>query len=231
MTLVRSHRSGGRRPSDDESLEVDDDGSFDLTRTVGGPRVGSFAGTMSTRSLTALKRLVEQADDLDDRPTGLPPHVLESVSTSRAEISVGARSMADVPAMKLVKHMRKLVDTLTDQPAAALELRVADDGGSITLASVGRDPIEADLGQASITWTLFGAQEELLTAGELPAPPDVHGKARLDPGWSTDLPIDADVDFNPRRTLDVTVELDLHDAAGAARRARLRAIAGKGWSR
>lgn len=229
--LASYHRSGGRRPSDDESLEIDADGSFVLTRTVGGPRVGSFAGTISKHSLAALTKLAEKADDYDDRPTGLPPHVMESVATSRADISVGARAKADVPAMKLVKRMRQLVDDLTANPAAAIELTVAADGRSITMQSVGADPVEVDFGHASITYTLYGAQEELLTAGEIAGPPDAARRTRLASGWSTTLQIEEHLTFNSRRTLDVQVEFDLFRAEGEARRARLRAIAGKDWAR
>ena len=229
--LASYHRSGGRRPSDDESLEIEDDGSFVLTRTVGGPRVGSFAGTISKQALAALVKLVEKADDLDDRPTGLPPHVIESVETTRADITVGAHSKAAGPATKLVKRMRQLADELTDHPVAALELRVADDGHAITLASVGTEPVGADLGSASITWTLFGQGEELLTAGEIEGPANAGSKAHLAAGWSAELPISPEPEFNSRRTLDVQAEFDLVDPKGRSRRARLRAIAGKGWSR
>jgi hypothetical protein len=201
-----------------------------LTRTVGGPRVGSFAGTISKQALAALAKLVEQADDLDARPTGLPPHVLESDETTRADITVGARSNAAGPAAKLVKRMRQLADELTDQPVAALELRVADDGHAITLASVGTEPVDADLGSASITWTLFGQGEELLTAGEIDAAATA-GSKQLAVRWSAELPISPEPEFNPRRTLDVQAEFDLVDSKGRSRRARLRAIAGKGWSR
>jgi hypothetical protein len=228
--LTKYHRGGGRPPRDDETLEIDDDGSFVLRRTVGGPRVGGFAGTISKQALTGLKRLVEAADDFEDRPTGLPPHVLETVSTARADIAIGVRSKAKGPAVKLAKRLRQLADDLTDEPLAALELGVASDGAGITLASVGSEPVEVDFGAASLTFNLSGEREELLTEGDIAGPEDARGRTRLDPGWTARLPIDLDVAFNPKRTLDVDIEFDLYDASGEMRRARLRGTAGKGWS-
>jgi hypothetical protein len=228
--LAEYRRGGGRPPRDDESLEVETDGSYVLRRTVGGERVGHFAGEIPKRGLTALKRLVEAAEDLDDRPTGLPPHVTESVSTARADITMGVHAKASSPAAKLVKRLRQLVDDLTDEAVAAVELRVAADGSGITLASVGTEPVEVDFSAASLSFTLFGAREELLTEGDIAGPEGAGTKTRLEPGWTARSPIDLDDAFNPRRTLDVKVDFDLYDASGAMRRARLRAIAGKGWS-
>jgi hypothetical protein len=229
--LAAYHRGGGDRPRDDESLEIEEDGSFVLTRTVGGPRVGSFAGKIPPKARAPLARLVATADDFDERPSGLPPHVIETVTTSRADIDVGARAKTRNPATKLVKRLRQLSEDLTAEPVAALELSVARNGSSITMTSLGSAPVEVDFGQASLTFTLFGEGEELLTAGEISAPLDARTRARLDPGWTAELAIKPELEFNPRRTLDVRVEFDLYDASGRVRRARLRAISGKGWSR
>jgi hypothetical protein len=229
--LASYQRRGGRRPSEDESLQIDDDGSFYLTRTVGGPRVGSFAGTIPKQSLAAVRQLVADAEDLDDPPAGLPPHVIESVETSRAEITVGAHTTSSSPAARLVKRMRRLANDLTASPVAALELRIAEDGRTVTIASVGADPVDADFSDASLTFTLYGPDEALLTAGEIDPPTDLRSKTALRPGWSTELPVEGDVAFSPKRTLDVQMEFVLLDGNGDSRRARLRATAGKGWAR
>jgi hypothetical protein len=229
--LATYHRGGGDPPKDDESLDVEEDGSFVLIRTVGGPRVGTFAGKIPRHAYAALARLVAKAGDFEERPTGLPPHVMESLTTSRADIEVGVRAKTSNPATKLVRRMRELSEDLTAAPVAALELSVAADGSSITMTSVGSAPVEAAFGQASLTYTLFGEGEELLSAGEIAGPLHARTRARLDPGWTAELAITPDLQFNARRTLDVKVEFDLYDADGRMRRARLRAISGKGWSR
>jgi len=232
VTIASYRRAGGHAPADDESLEIAVDGRFDLVRTVGGPRVGRFAGTLSAQGLAALTRLMATADSVHAPATGLPPHVTETVSTARSKILIGALATRSTPAGKLVRRMRDLAATLTDRPehaVAALHLRVADDARWAALASVGRSPTWIDGTNAELRYALFGEHEELIVSGDIAGSRAVRREQELSPGAVIEIPLPADLAFNPNRTLQVQVDVDLLEGDGRRRRARLSAIAGKGW--
>jgi hypothetical protein len=229
--LAEYRRGGGAKPADDEQLRIDDDGSFVLIRTVGGERVGRFAGTLSKRAAAALAKLVDGAEDATVAAEGLPPHVIETVTTAGAHLSVAAQSNPGPAAAKIIRRLRALSEELTAQPVAALELQVGAGGRSVGLRSVGSEPVDVDFGAAELAVTLFGEDEALIASETIPLPPELGRRQELAPGWSHELPLPEKLTFNPRRTLDVKLDFDLADQGRPVRRARLSAIAGKGWGR
>lgn len=229
--LVEYRRGGGYPPVDDEMLSVEDDGSFVLLHTVGGPRVGRFAGTVSRQALTGLVKLVERVTDLTVPPEGLPPNVIETVTTARARLSVAAHTNPGAQAAKILRRLRELSDELTAQPVAALEMEVDAAGRSITVRSVGRESVDVGLGAAELGYTLFGEREEFIGSHAIALPPELRLRDQLAPGWSRELPLPDALDFTPKRTLDVKLDFDLFDSARPVRRARLAVITGKGWGR
>ena len=138
--LLVVRREGGREPSDDESLEVHDDGSFRMWRTVGWQRAGLFAGALPADALADLRRAVDAAP-AEATDAGAPRGAAtEQHVTPRGRVSLGG---SDDPApawAELVAVGRRLVDELTGSPQAALDLAVVSEHEA-SLAVVGERPL------------------------------------------------------------------------------------------
>ncbi len=144
MTVVASYqRTGGRPPEDDEWLEIHDDGAWNLRRTMGGPRVGTFAGLLDD------ERRRELGDALASATGAHPPEAelaardaaREAVRAGDGAIDLAAGRDVDGPWRPLLELLRTWSEALAtaDDAEAALELRLEPDG-----------PVLARLGTAEL---------------------------------------------------------------------------------
>ena len=144
--LVRFSRAGGRPPADDEWIEVRADGSFSARRTIGGARIGRFAGRLHDGELEALTSEVSAARDAGELWLETPRDgATESVELGEAgevAASLGSNARPPKPWAALVGRLRALLDEATAHPEAAVEL-VADAAGA-RLVAAGDGSLELD---------------------------------------------------------------------------------------
>lgn len=133
MTLDAAYsRTGGRPPEDDERLEIDDDGAWRLRRTMGGPRVGTFAGRLDDAQRRELdEAMTSAAGGPGPAPATVAPDAArEAVEAGDASIGLAAGGDVAGAWRPLVELLRGWSETLaaSDVAEAALELRLGPDG-------------------------------------------------------------------------------------------------------
>lgn len=231
MSLIRYQRTGGHRPANDELLEIESDGTFSLRRVVGGSRVGEFVGEIPVSSFKTLqKHLNDPSIEVGIPPEGqMPPFVLEYITAEglAAEVSPEAR-IKNKPLASLARVLRELAEDLTAHPASAFECDIADGAPEVRLAILGEGgPVHVK--DASLTFDLFGEQEEFLTGGKLDSPFPRSEPVELQPGWSTSVSLPRELNFNPKMTLQVRMTFRMKYSDGIWRDAQVSAVAGRGW--
>lgn len=185
--LLVVRRSGGREPSDDESLEVGSDGDFRMWRTVGWRRAGAFAGAVAPDVMEAIRRLAAsvpegQAEASLPRGAAAEEHI-----TSRSHLTLGGSSDPPDEWAELVNLGRGLLDDLVVHPEAALDLSVANlHEASLTVVGSHRLAIAG----SSLRWRV-----ERLGSDGLPVD-----------GWRPD-----GVESDPPPQYVMTDELEAHD--------------------
>jgi hypothetical protein len=207
---------GGLRLFDGEHLRVSEDGDFELWLLSEAPAVGRFRGRLAAASTAELARLAGQVLPAPDAL--LPPggHAERWVAGA-ASIAVPAGRTPGGAWGDLVTTARALMDAMTEHPAAALALSVADDWRSATLRSVGS---EGHLVAAEPLTVLVAAWSGYYDpVGTWDAPPGsvpVPGDGAGSPGWSMEIPLAHDFAPGPGRVLHVKVGLTvLADGARA----------------
>ncbi|HYO43977.1 MAG TPA: hypothetical protein VES19_12330 [Candidatus Limnocylindrales bacterium] len=218
--LVRYARGGGRAPADDELLELDADGAYSARRSVGGARIGSFAGRIPPGTLAAVV-----ADAAACRAAGAfwlatprdgATELIELGGEGEVTAEMDANASPDGPWGRLAGRLRGLVDEATAGPVAGLEL-IAD-AGRARLVAVGSEPLEVDPSSVAVrvvhldgTGGLRGQWQGASVPGE--------GWTPAAPGWTLDLPFAHGLTAAPGEWLQVWVTLRVRD--GAPRAARL----------
>jgi len=204
------------QPSDNEYLEIEDDGSFTMWRSVGWATlpptpVGQFAGALAAEDLRALRAEADAAareGDLTSRmQPGIPVETIEA-GDATADVTPGR----EIPGAwgALVDHLRGLLASLTDQPVAALSIEVAGDGRSARLQHLGSEPIRLDLRQVSMLVSRHSAAGASLGEWRLPAT-DLGGEVEAEDGWTLELPFDHGLDGTPGSRLTVIANLAAYD--------------------
>jgi hypothetical protein len=217
-SLLHLGRAGGTAPSDDEVLDVAADGSWTSRRTVGGKRVGRFAGTLDDRALAGLRRDVERAAAAGDARVPTPHNgATESFEVDGASLLTGSNEDAPAGWRPLVKRARTfLLEGAIEGPVAALEL-VAD-LATARIVHAGTEPVEVDPASLKVQVARVGPDGARL-GDWARGSGDEPGWAPAGPGWTLDLPFDHGLDPNPGEVLQVRVELRVRD--GGVRRVRL----------
>lgn len=224
---VRYLRGGGPPPQDDELLAIAD-GSFRLRRVNGFKRIGEFGGELPEEGQQQISGMVEAAANEPNPgvPAAMPPQVIETLVLDGREFDFNRQWEDDGALGTLVAALRHLTEELTDEPVAALELSIAEDGSEAVLRALGSRPVTADFSEATVEYSLFGADEDFLASGEVE-----HGlgagEQELAPGWEQQMALPA-MDFEPEKTLQVRVTLRVKYEDGW-RHAQVSAVAGKGW--
>lgn len=211
MTALRYRRAGGRPPSDAEQLDVDGT-SFSLRRTIGGPRVGRFAGAVAPEVASAIDRLAGQVAEQGDLVT-LPPRdaALETLELGGATLRGGHHQAPQGAWGEAVALARRLVDDLTDHPVAALDLAVVDGGATARIRQVGEEPVLVDLAGATARATRTGPDGRLLGDWRGDVQPLGVNPVGAGPGWALDIGLVHGFGLEPGDALTVVVVLGLVD--------------------
>ena len=227
--LVALRRSGGRAPADDELLDVLGDGTFTARRTVGGARIGRFAGGLTPRELAGLARDASRAAATGDAEIRTPiDGATEVIEVAGATARLGSNEPGPGTWRALVERCRRLVrERVTDDPVAALEL--VGTLGTASLRHAGTEPLDVDL--ASIAVQVVRMEANGVPDGRWSAQPprpagDGLAESRppvrwvsVGPGWEQPLPFGHGLEPAPGGWLQVRVFLRVRD--GAVRSARL----------
>jgi hypothetical protein len=190
--IARYLRSGGRVPPPDaESLEIADDGTFVMWRSVHSPLVGRFEGRLEGDSLRVLEQEVAAAaaaGPLQRHP--VPDAARESIEAGGALATLGHPDRVDGPWAPVVIRLRSLLDALVGHPLAALELTVSRDARSARLAHRGERPLRADLSDLSVRAVLWGRDYVKLDDWRSDATSGGPHEVTTDRGWTYPLPFD-----------------------------------------
>ncbi|HEY3238508.1 MAG TPA: hypothetical protein VGL92_03005 [Acidimicrobiia bacterium] len=214
MMLARYHLSGGPWPSADEELQVDDDGSFMLYRTIGA-KVGRFAGRVPAPEFEALLDEIECARPWrGDEPAGPPPYPPSSTAALSPDAAIEVFSTAaglDIPtpgaavdpaAARLHDRLRRWADELTDAPVGAVEASVDADWSKISIRHLGTAPVElTDLRVAAQVPRLGIAGGDEPVTSDLPAVSDQWAGS----GWTWTFPLRAPAAPAPDLVLRVDI--------------------------
>lgn len=142
-------RSGGREPSDDESLEVASDGAFRMWRTVGWRRAGAFAGSIPPDVMEPIRRSITSLPSGDAEASLPRGAAAEEHITPGARLTLGGSSDPPDEWAELVQLGRRLLDDLVVHPEAALDLTVASiDEATLTVVGGGR----LGIARSSLRW-------------------------------------------------------------------------------
>jgi hypothetical protein len=225
--LVRYARGGGRTPADDESLEIAEGGGFEARRTVGGARVGRFAGTLpgsTLRGLGSSIRAVAAAQDLSI-PTPRDG-ATETIEVEGRVAQLDGNAQPPAPWKSLVTKLRRLLDErAVDTPVAALEL--SPDG--TRLSHLGHEELAVDPSSIAVRRVALAAdgvptEHRFSGATDDAATRGTGSWTQAGPGWSIALPGDS---LPPGSAGQVWVTLRVRDGE-ASRLVRLfRSLGGQ----
>ena len=189
--MIAFRRSGGlRRPQFDESLEIQDDGSFELWRSVSSATspptpVGRFGGRLDDAQRSDLESAAAEAAAEGPRTwTVVPDSPVDRVRVGDVDATLGMRDKGEGGWATLLGVLRPLLRDLTGSAVAAIALEVGD---GARLVHLGSEPAQLDLASLEVEavqwrdddsvghWTATDADADELTAG---------------PGWRRELPFD-----------------------------------------
>ena len=219
--LVRYLRRGGRAPADDESLEIASDGSFTARRTVGGKRIGRFAGRLDKTTIEELRTAVEGVAAAGDLAIKTPlDGATEVIEAGGRTGQFGSNEQPKAPWRDLVDRLRSLLDTeIIEHPVAAIELAATT--RSARLRHAGAEPLQVDLASINVRAVRLDAEGAVLgrwqgrlravadedTRGATSAPELVTAGS----GWEQELPFRHGLELAPGDWLQVWVTLRVRD--------------------
>jgi hypothetical protein len=194
-----------RLPQLDEVLEIADDGSFSLWRSVSTAAsppspIGSFAGQMTEEQWSELDAAGQKAVAEGSRTwVALPDSPIDRLQVGAAEATLGMREPAEGAWATLAALLRPLLADLTSSPRAAIALEV-DDGAR--LVHRGHEELKVDLSDLALEAVQWrGDDAEARWAAQPPS----EGKEVLGPGWTKELPLDHGFELQDGDRLSVAV--------------------------
>jgi hypothetical protein len=223
---IRYARTGGRPPSDDERLEVDADGTWRLWRTMGGSRVGAFAGRLDPgrrrRLGAALESIRQGARSQEPR---VPDSASESFHAGSLSLHVASGDAVSGEWARLVRLIRRWSSSFTTEPEAALEL-IPGSGGPDgaeppRLERLGSGELRVYPDTLHVEAFARGADEVItdrVVAGEGRAGSNRRGDGEpTDAGWSLPLELSRRLDAPPGGRLEWWVFIDVDGGSGPVR--------------
>jgi hypothetical protein len=234
--LIVYRRSGGREPSDDERLDVWADARFEARRTVGGRRIGRFAGELDGTAVTELQSATQAAGAAGDLAVTTPVDgATVSLLAAGHEVRVGSNEEVEGPWGGLLAAVKALLDgPVLTHPVAAIELDASS--RQATLGHVGGEPLEVDPGTITVRAVRLDAHGAMLgrwhgsTAPAQAEDASMPGPAWAEaaPGWRLELPFRHSLELTETDWLQVWVTLRLRED-GERRTGRLfLAVSGAG---
>lgn len=190
--MIRLHRVGGRPPVDDELVEVADDGSVSVRRTISraasppGP-VGRFGGQLKAGVAKRIRdeaAVAAGAGNVDlPLPAGAARDDLE-VAGGRAVGPAGAAMPARWSGLST--SLRALLTSFASHPVAAVE-GIVTGASALELVHLGSEPLDLDLSRLIVrasTWR----DDRLVDAVDIPAAGPRAIVAA--PGWRYPVEVD-----------------------------------------
>lgn len=218
---LRFERQGGIPPRDDEALSVAADGAFTARRTIGGIRIGTFAGRLDATQLARLRSLVEAVGAADDLTLPTPRHgATETLELAGRTLRLGSNETPPKPWRALIARVRALLqDDVIERPRAAIELVAAARSARLTRA--GTEPIDVDLGSVAVRVVRIGGEgtptgrwsgfaQGRIADGERLVPTPAWETAGQ--SWQSLIPFDHGLQLAPDDWLQVWVEVDIRQA-------------------
>jgi hypothetical protein len=221
QVLVSFGRHGGRPPADDESLEVAADGTFSARRTVGGARIGRFAGQLDATTLDGLRALVDALATAEDLTIATPRDgATEVIEAGGRTGRFGSNERPPEPWGALVDRLRTALDgTVVEAPLAAIELTATS--RRARLRHLGAESLDVDLASLEVRAVRLDAEGAVLgrwqgQAGTEVIEDRVPAAAASDvvttkPGWDHALPFDHPLELARGDWLQVWVTLGIRD--------------------
>jgi hypothetical protein len=221
--IVRYVRRGGRPPADDESLEIAGDGSFTARRTVGGARIGRFAGQLDATTIDGLRALVDALATAEDLTIATPRDgATEVIEAGGRTGRFGSNERPPKPWGALVDRLRTALDgTVLEAPLAAIELTATS--RRARLRHLGAESLEVDLASLEVRAVRLDAEGAVLGRWQDRAGPeeiedtvpadasDLADVVTTEPGWDHALPFDHPLELARGDWLQVWVTLGIRD--------------------
>jgi hypothetical protein len=188
MSRVAFARLSDAPPPVREILDVEDDGSWTVWRSV-GLAIGRFAGSGEAAS-GAGKRIIAlaAAAEADEPPAdgNFPPDAtVDSIDLGGRSVSVPYRETVGGSWGELLAACRGLLDEALEHPRAAIGLVVAGPD-RVRLEHRGEEPLPIELGSAQVEATVW-ADGVFVAAGTGRIK---SGRLDAGPGWSLDVQLE-----------------------------------------
>jgi hypothetical protein len=191
--MISLTRSGGLRPPRfHEWLDIADDGTFQMWRSVGtatlpATPIGRFAGRLPDARRESLEEAARSAVREGSRQwSPLPDSPVDHLEVNSATATLGLHDKGDGAWATLIQLVRPLLADLTAAPAAAISLE--GDGVGAALVHQGSNPLRVDLSNLSVRAAHWRGGESLQTwtSEDLSTQEEVVAES----GWRFALPID-----------------------------------------
>ena len=212
MTIASWFRRGGSgAPPDDESLSVNEDGTFYLWRAVRTPAAGVFSGTLPPVRIAALTDLAAAAAaEGDVKQVVLPEAATETASAGGHQAEISGGTAVEGAWNQLFVELRVLSNELIEHPLAAIGIAVRDGGGRAQLVHLGSGDVAVNLDSIRLRAALW--EDWYHAAGtwesSLPVLSD-RGWVTASPGWSLELPFEHGLTIAAGWTLHATADVTL----------------------
>jgi hypothetical protein len=189
MSRVAFARLSDAPPPLREMLDIDDDGSWRVWRSV-GTAIGRFAGSGDAdagagRGILELAAAAEQSEPPrgDEFPADA---TVDSIDLGGRSVSVPYRQSPDGPWGKLFKACRDLLDEALTQPLAAIGLELAG-SGRVRLEHRGDESLPVEFGAAQVEATVWTPDGTFVASGtgKIDA-----GHVDAEPGWSLEVSLE-----------------------------------------
>jgi hypothetical protein len=189
---VKYRREGGMPPPDHEVLTINQDGRYQLWRTMARASrppspVGRFSGSIPAEEWSGLRRAIDACRGADAIELSLPPDAAQEKVILGKRISSWADDATPPPPFDaLTSELRRLLGALTKSPEAAITLSL-DGTSKAMLRHVGTDKLELNMSMARVRAV---RREDDAAVEEWTAELNGPDQVIAEPGWEYDLPFD-----------------------------------------
>ena len=212
--MISLTRTGGMRPPRfDERLDIANDGTFQMWRSVGTATVpatpiGRFAGRLSDAKWESLEEASRGAVGEGSREwSPLPDSPVDRLQVNVASATLGIHDNGDGAWAALIQLVRQLLVDLTGVPAAAIALEA--DGGGAALVHRGSNPLRVDLSNLSVRAVHWRGSDALDTwTTDVPS---LKEEVVAESGWRFALPMNPGFKSRPGDRVVVRATFAAHD--------------------
>jgi hypothetical protein len=212
--MISLTRTGGMRPPRfDERLDIADDGTFQMWRSVStatlpATPIGRFAGYLSGAQRTLLDEASRGATGEGSREWSLlPDSPVDRLQLDGVTATLGIHENGDGAWAAPIRLVRQLLVDLTDSPAAAIALE--GDSARAALVHRGGNPLRVDLSNLSVRavhWRGSDSQATWATDASYST-----GEVIAEPGWRLALPLDTGFELQPGDRVVIRATFAAHD--------------------